>query len=74
MAQPTPIFVGLDVHKDRSRWPTRKASAPIRPCSSGRSGPDKRISTNGFGVCRRRRRPSCSRTRPARAATGCIAT
>jgi len=38
MGQSIPTLVGLDVHRIRSRWLMPRVTAPIRPCSSARSG------------------------------------
>ena len=74
MAQPTPLFVGLDVHKDSIAVAHAQGECADPPVFVGAIGPRQADLDNSSGVCRRRRLTSCSRTKPDRAATGCIAT
>ena len=45
MEKPTPLFVGLDVHKDSIAVAHAQGQSPIPPCVSARSVADRRTST-----------------------------
>ena len=75
MAKSTPLFVGLDVHKDSiavAHAQGQSADPPVfRRRDRHAAGGPRQVDP---AACRQRRRRWCLRTRPARAATASIAT
>ena len=74
MPQSTPLFVGLDVHKDSIAVAHAQGQSADPPVYIGAIGTRQADLDKLFGDSRRKRPRWCLRMKPARAATACIAT
>ncbi len=74
MAQPTPLFVGLDVHKDSIAVAHAQGQSADPPVFVGEIGTRRRTWRSSCAGSKVRRPIWFSRMRPGRAVTACIAT